>query len=66
MSTATIKLAIQQAWSTTVPGQIKTVAAVLSASPVPPPIWMPSLPTILDTLVAIGRVQSLNEKWRGV
>ncbi|PUE50897.1 hypothetical protein B9Z47_04015 [Limnohabitans sp. 2KL-1] len=72
---ATAKPASQQAWPTTVPEQIKAVAAVLSATPVPLDMdaiaahfkakgrWRDRLPVILDTLVAIGRVRQQGETY---
>ena len=62
-----------QAWPTTLPEQIKAVADVLSATPTALTIdgiaahfkgkgrWRERLPTILDTLVAIGRAR-VNEQ----
>lgn len=76
--TSAAKPLTQQAWPATLPEQIKAVADILSATPSPLDLdaiathfkgrgrWRERLPVILDTLVAIGRVQSLNEKWRGV
>lgn len=63
-----------QAWLCTLPEQIKAVAAVLSAAPVPLDTeaiaahfkakgrWREPLPVILDTLVAIGRVRTVGER----
>lgn len=72
---ATAKPASQQAWPTTVPEQIKAVAAVLSATAAPLDMdaiaahfkakgrWRDRLPVILDTLVAIGRVRQQGETY---
>jgi hypothetical protein len=72
-TTSPPKPADQQAWPTTLPEQIKAVADVLSATPTPLNIdgiaahfkgkgrWRERLPTILDTLVAIGRAR-VNEQ----
>jgi len=60
---------VQQAWPATLPEQIKAVADILNNAPAPLDLdaiaahfkargrWRERLPTILDTLVAIGRVQ---------
>jgi hypothetical protein len=76
--TSTAKPIAQQAWPATLPEQIKAVADLLSAAPSALDLdaiaaqfkgrgrWRERLPVILETLVAIGRVQSLNEKWRAV
>jgi hypothetical protein len=76
--TSAAKPLAQQAWPATLPEQIKAVADLLSAAPAALDLdaiaaqfkgrgrWRERLPVILETLVAIGRAQSLNEKWRGV
>jgi hypothetical protein len=76
--TSAAKPVTQQAWPATLPEQIKAVADLLSAAPAALDLdtiaaqfkgrgrWRERLPVILETLVAIGRAQSLNEKWRGV
>lgn len=63
----------QQPWPVTLPEQIKIVATVLSQSPTPLDLdtlasrfkargrWRDRLPTILDTLAAIGRVRNTSE-----
>lgn len=68
----TAKPATQQPWPATLPEQIKAVADVLSATPTALDIdaiaahfkgrgpWRNRLPMILETLMAIGRVVSLN------
>ncbi len=66
-----------QPWPATLPEQIKIVANVLSQSPTPLDLdtlasrfkargrWRDRLPTILDTLAAIGRAHALGEgRWR--
>jgi hypothetical protein len=71
------KPATQTAWPSTLPEQIKAVADVLSATPAALDLdaiathfkgkgrWRERLPMILETLVAIGRVQLIDRnKWR--
>lgn len=71
------KPATQTAWPSTLPEQIKAVADVLSATPAALDLdaiaahfkgkgrWRERLPMILETLVAIGRVQWIDgNKWR--
>jgi hypothetical protein len=66
----------QQAWPSTLPEQIKAVAEVLSATPTALDLdaiaahfkgkgrWRERLPTLLDTLVAIGRARALEgNRW---
>jgi hypothetical protein len=67
----------QQAWPATLPEQIKAVADILSAAPSALDMdaiaahfkgrgrWRERLPMILETLVAIGRVQLVGtDNWR--
>jgi hypothetical protein len=76
-NTASAKPATQTAWPSTLPEQIKAVADVLSATPAALDLdaiaahfkgkgrWRERLPMILETLVAIGRVQWIDgNKWR--
>jgi hypothetical protein len=66
----------QEAWPSTLPEQIKAVAEVLSATPTALDLdaiaahfkskgrWRERLPTLLDTLVAIGRARALEgNRW---
>jgi hypothetical protein len=75
--TSAAKPLAQQAWPATLPEQIKAVADILSAAPTALDLdaianhfkgrgrWRERLPVILDTLVAIGRAQSLrNTSWQ--
>mgnify|MGYP001001539017 CR=1 FL=1 len=71
----------QLPWPATLPEQVRAVAAVLAASPAPltlPAIesrfkgrgpWKKSLPTLLQTLEALGRAQAVatdgEVAWRG-
>ncbi len=71
----------QLPWPATLPEQVRAVAAVLAASPVPltlPSIesrfkgrgpWKKGLPTLLQTLKALGRTQTIptggEVAWRG-
>ena len=71
----------QHPWPPTLPEQVRAVAAVLAASPAPltlPAIearfkgrgpWKKSLPTLLQTLEALGRAQAVatggEVAWRG-
>ncbi len=62
----------QQAWPPTLPEQVRAVAQLLAASPVPLPLpaieaafkgkgpWKKGLPRILDTLEALGRAQQVD------
>ena len=75
------KPAAQNPWPATLPEQVRAVAAVLAASPAPltlPAIearfkgrgpWKKSLPTLLQTLEALGRAQAVatdgEVAWRG-
>ena len=75
------KPAAQHPWPPTLPEQVRAVAAVLAASPAPltlPAIearfkgrgpWKKSLPTLLQTLEALGRAQAVatggEVAWRG-
>jgi len=76
-STTSGKHAVQTAWPSTLPEQIKAVADVLSATPAALDLdaiaahfkgkgrWRERLPMILETLVAIGQVQLIDRnKWR--
>lgn len=72
VAAATTKTA-QQAWPATLPEQVRAVAEVLAASPVPLSLaalaahfkgrgpWKKSLPTLLQTLEALGRVHGNGE-----
>lgn len=75
-ATATPKPQEQKPWPATLPEQIKAVADILSATPTPLDMeaiaahfkargrWRDRLPTILDTLVAIGRAQARGDgRW---
>ena len=74
--TSAAKPLAQQAWPATLPEQIKAVADILSAAPKALDLdtiaahfkgrgrWRERLPVILDTLVAIGRAQSLRNTSR--
>ncbi|HQY38577.1 MAG TPA: hypothetical protein PLE21_03700, partial [Giesbergeria sp.] len=71
----------QQPWPAQLPDQVRAVAAVLAASPAPlqlPAIearfkgrgpWKKGLPTLLQTLEALGRAQAVQidgvAAWRG-
>ena len=71
----------QQAWPPTLPEQVRAVAAVLAAAKAPLPLpaiearfkgrgpWKKSLPTLLATLEALGRAQTValgdEAAWRG-
>ena len=75
------KPAAQHPWPATLPEQVRAVAAALATSPVPlslPAIearfkgrgpWKKSLPTLLQTLEALGRAQAVatdgEMAWRG-
>ena len=75
------KPAAQHPWPPTLPEQVRAVAAVLAASPAPlslPAIearfkgrgpWKKGLPTLLQTLEALGRAQAVTAggevAWRG-
>ncbi len=74
--TSAAKPLTQQAWPATLPEQIKAVADILGAAPAALDMgaiaahfkgrgrWRERLPVILETLVAIGRVQLLDgDKW---
>ena len=79
--TEQFKPAAPNPWPATLPEQVRAVAAVLAASPVPlslPAIearfkgrgpWKKSLPTLLQTLEALGRAQAVatggEVAWRG-
>lgn len=69
----------QQAWPTALPEQIRVVADVLSSAPIALSLdaiaahfksrgrWRERLPTILDALVAVGRVkQQSDSRWIGI
>lgn len=70
------RAAPQQPWPATLPEQIKAVADVLGATSAALDLdaiathfkgkgrWRERLPMILDTLVALGRVQVAGETWR--
>ncbi len=75
-ATATPKPLEQKPWPATLPEQIKAVADILSTTPTPLGMeaiaahfkargrWRDRLPTILDTLVAIGRAQARGDgRW---
>jgi hypothetical protein len=74
--TSAAKPLAQQAWPATLPEQIKAVADLLSAAPAALDLdaiaaqfkgrgrWRERLPVILETLVAIGRVQHLAGIWK--
>ena len=71
----------QQPWPATLPEQVRAVADALAASPIPltlPAIearfkgrgpWKKGLPTLLQTLEALGRAQAVavdgDMAWRG-
>jgi hypothetical protein len=71
----------QTPWPAQLPEQVRAVAAVLAASPVPLSLsaieahfkgrgpWKKSLPTLLQTLEALGRAQCVQHQgasaWRG-
>ena len=71
----------QHPWPATLPEQVRAVAAVLAASPVPLTLpalearfkgrgpWKKGLPTLLQTLEALGRAQAVQTQggaaWRG-
>nr|HRM00190.1 class I SAM-dependent DNA methyltransferase [Acidovorax sp.] len=71
----------QLPWPATLPEQVRAVAAVLAASPVPLSLsalearfkgrgpWKKGLPTLLQTLEALGRAQAVHAEggtaWRG-
>jgi hypothetical protein len=75
LSLATVPTARLQTWPATLPEQIKLVAGVLSRSAAPQDLdgiaahfkgrgrWRERLPTILDTLEAIGRVRVQGDNW---
>ncbi len=68
----------QQPWPSALPEQIKAVADVLAATPAALDLdaiaarfkgkgrWRERLPTLLDTLVAIGRAHGDGQRWRGM
>jgi hypothetical protein len=75
-TTAPVISVVQQAWPATLPEQIKAVADILTNAPTPLDLdaiaahfkargrWRERLPTILETLVAIGRSQTFGVgKW---
>ena len=71
----------QHPWPATLPEQVRAVAAVLAASPAPLTLpalearfkgrgpWKKGLPTLLQTLEALGRAQAVQTQggaaWRG-
>ncbi len=75
------KPATQHPWPATLPEQVRAVAAVLAASPIPLTLsaienrfkgrgpWKKGLPTLLQTLEALGRAQAVatggEVAWRG-
>ena len=71
-------VAAPQAWPTSLGEQINAVAKTLQASPLPINTdhiaarfkgkgrWRERLPTILDTLVVIGRAQTDGRTWQGI
>lgn len=76
-TTAPVISVLQQAWPATLPEQIKAVADILTNAPTPLDLdaiaahfkargrWRERLPTILETLVAIGRIRvSDDKKWQ--
>ncbi len=75
-TTAPVISVVQQGWPATLPEQIKAVADILTNAPTPLDLdaiaahfkargrWRERLPTILETLVAIGRSQTFGVgKW---
>ena len=76
------KMPVAQPWPATLPEQVRAVAEVLAASPAPLTVdqlaqrfkgkgpWKKGLPTLLQTLQALGRAQPMDgvegeEMWRG-
>ena len=76
-TTTQASAATAQPWPPTLPEQVRAIAQLLAASPVPLPLpaieaafkgkgaWKKGLPRLLDTLEVLGRARQEGGGWRG-